>query len=56
MPTAHKGRVRGPNVKPTRQAVAAYYELLKRKAEQGNVNAAGWLLQLDLLNQPREGQ
>lgn len=32
--------------KPTRSDVLDYYRLLKQKAQAGDVNAAGWLLDL----------
>lgn len=55
MQSAQKGNCRGPNIRPTKAAVARYFRLLKDKADQGDVAAAGWLLQLDLLeNQTRK--
>ena len=47
-----KGRPQGSrNVRPSQKAVQAYYRLLQDKAGEGDTQAAGWLLQLDLLNQ-----
>lgn len=49
MQSAQKGNCRGPNIRPTKAAVARYFRLLKDKADQGDVAAAGWLCQLELL-------
>ncbi|MEA1081974.1 hypothetical protein [Marinobacter qingdaonensis] len=52
-----RGRPRGSrNIKPSRKAVRGYYQLLREKAEQGDTMAAGWLAQLDLLNQKESTQ
>jgi len=51
MPEKSPGRPKGRrNTKPSRRAVAAYYRLLQDKADQGDVAAAGKLLELDLLD------
>lgn len=50
-----KGRPQGSkNTKPTKRAIASYYRLLSEKAEQGDTQAAGWLCQLDLLDNRKE--
>ena len=52
-----KGRPQGSrNVRPSQKAVQAYYRLLQDKADEGDAVAAGWLCQLDLLNQQTKGQ
>lgn len=39
------GRPKGArNMKPSQGAVRSYYRLLQDRAEQGDVQAAGWLL------------
>lgn len=44
------GRPKGSrNAKPSRKAIDAYYRLLQDKADSGDTNAAGKLLELDLL-------
>lgn len=56
MPEKRPGRPRGSrNTRPSKAAIANYYRLLQDKADQGDTAAAGWLLQLDLLdNQTRK--
>ncbi len=46
------------NVKPSKAAVTNYLRLLSEKADQGDVHAAGWLCQLDLigLRDARDGK
>lgn len=49
------GRPRGRrNLKPSKAAVAAYYRMLAEAADKGDTTAAGWLCQLDLLNQRKD--
>lgn len=50
MQTATKGRPAGSrNAKPTKQAIAGYYGLLRSAADNGDTTAAAHLIQLDLL-------
>lgn len=53
-----KARTRGPNIKPTQQLIRQCYIKLQEAASQGDVHAAGWLIQLDMLErqQPATGQ
>lgn len=51
MQSAQKGNCRGPNIRPTKAAVARYLRLLKDKADQGDIHAAGWLIQLHSIEQ-----
>lgn len=45
------GRPRGKkNAKPSREAIAGYYRLLADAADEGDVDAARHLIELDLLN------
>ncbi|MCO7245255.1 hypothetical protein [Halomonas sp. Mc5H-6] len=49
------GRPKGVrNLKPSQETVRSYYRLLQAKADQGDANAAGWLLQLDLTDQQKK--
>lgn len=52
MQATTNGRPKGAkNAKPTRQAIAGYYGLLRNAADNGDINAAGKLLELDLIEQ-----
>jgi len=54
--TDRRGRPRGSrNTRPSKAAIAGYYRLLQMKADQGDVAAAGKLLELDLLDNRKEG-
>jgi hypothetical protein len=55
MQTNTSGRPKGScNAKPSQKAISGYYKLLRSAADQGDTSAAGWLCQLDLLNQQRK--
>lgn len=50
-----RGRPAGScNSRPSRESVRNYYALLRSAADQGDINAAGKLIELDLLNQQKE--
>jgi hypothetical protein len=46
MKSDREKRHRGKQIKPTRHQIKGYMRLLQDRADQGDVNAAGWLLQL----------
>ena len=50
------GRPKGSrNTKPSKAAIANYFRLLSEKADQGDVNAAGWLVSIAEQNKgPRD--
>lgn len=49
-----RGRPAGScNLKPSRESVRNYYALLRSAADQGDINAAGKLIELDLLDRKR---
>jgi len=51
------GRPRGSrNTKPSKAAVANYYALLRQAADAGDINAAGKLIELDLLDRKETAQ
>lgn len=51
MQTNTSGRPKGSrNAKPTKQAIAGYYGLLRSAADDGDTNAAAHLIQLDLMS------
>ncbi|MGQ4879815.1 hypothetical protein ACOJCM_14715 [Billgrantia sp. LNSP4103-1] len=54
MSSAQNGRFRGPNVKPTKAAIANYFRLLQDKANQGDTLAAAELIKIDLLDRRKE--
>ena len=41
------------NIKPSRESVRSYYALLRSAADGGDINAAGKLIELDLLERQR---
>jgi len=50
-----QGRPKGVrNLKPSQEAVRSYYRLLQTKADQGDTTAAGWLLQLNMIDQQKK--
>lgn len=45
------GRPQGrQNSRPTKQAINGYYAMLKSAADEGDTNAAGWLVATDKLD------
>ena len=55
MQTNTNGRPKGSrNAKPSQKSISGYYKLLRSAADQGDINAAGKLIELDLLNQQKE--
>lgn len=51
------GRPRGHgNARPTRDELRHFRSLLRNAANQGNVNAAGWLLTVDALERQQPGR
>lgn len=41
----------GRSIKPTKKEIRSYLELLRERAESGDVHAAGWLVQLHTAEQ-----
>lgn len=57
MKSDRPGRPRGSrNTKPSKAAVANYYALLRQAADNGDINAAGKLIELDLLQRKDTAQ
>ncbi|WP_046080101.1 hypothetical protein [Halomonas sp. HG01] len=54
-PDARTGRPRGSrNRKPSKTAIRNYYALLREAADKGDINAAGKLIELDILDTTRK--
>ena len=52
MKSDRRGRPKGSrNRKPTKREIAGYIELLRGRAEEGDVQAAGWLVQIHTAEQ-----